>query len=216
MTTLSVSWGEMVDSYTVSDEAVGRATRRSNGRGQRVVANRVRLPSAAVERIVTWRHHRSSRGWRPMMEISTVPSYSEDAESLVYLVNAEIIVRPPSLTAVREHWGEAVDASEPEPVLVAAQGAWREPAVDASELEPAVLAAQGHVMVGAGARAFSVPSGPEPRKPATWSARALPGRTRADAVEPPSSSSDLQQTLSARKTFPVRTWAAHVPPASAT
>ncbi|MDQ3931877.1 MAG: hypothetical protein M3252_03440 [Actinomycetota bacterium] len=201
-----------------------------------MAANRVRLPSATVERIATWRQHRSSRGWRPLMEAPAI-HYSDDAESLVYLVNAEIIVRAPSFAAARDHWGEpvgaserepvlvaargdlrepAVDASEPEPVLVAARGDLREPEMDAPEREPAFVAADDQVMGRAGAPAFSFARRPEARQPATWSARALPSWTREDVVEAPPSSADLQETLSTRKTFPVRTWTAHVPPASAT
>ncbi len=236
MITLSISWGEMADSCTLSDEVVVRAARRRDGKGRQVVPNRVRLPLAAVERILTWRHHQSSRGWRPMMATPTV-LYSEDAESLVYLVNVEIILRPPSFAGARDQWGEpAVGAAEPVAALVAAAGDWGESVQGVAEPEPALVAAAGDwgesvqgvaepepafvaadpTSAGAGEPAFAFAGRPETRQAGTWSARALPQWARADAVERASSSADLKKTLSAQKTLSVRTWSAHVPPAPAT
>ncbi|MDP8960653.1 MAG: hypothetical protein M3N32_03410 [Actinomycetota bacterium] len=177
--------------------------------------HRVRLPSAAVERIVTWRQHQSSRGWRPMMATPTV-LYSEDAESLVYLVNAEIILHRPSFAGARDHWGEAaLGVAEPEPVLVAGQSDWGESVQGVAEPEPVFVAAD-RTSARAGEPAFAFAGRPETRQAATWSARALPQWARVDAVERASSSADLERTLSAQKTLPVRTWSAHIPPAPAT
>jgi hypothetical protein len=185
MTTSSISWGEMTDSHTLSDEPLA-SSRRRDGRGQEVAANRVRLPPAAVERILTWAHHRSSRGWRPLTEVPTL-LYSDESESLVYLVNAEIVVRPPALAAAGYSWGEARSGSgDPELTSVGAT----------NQL-------QLGEMVMATAETFSFSRPPEAQPAKIWSARALPAWTRPASAE---------RRSSAEKRAPVRTWTAHVPP----
>ncbi len=226
MITLSIPWGEMTDSYTLRDETVAYERRR-DGRGQQVAANRVRLPAAAVERILTWGDHRSARGWRPLMETPTL-LYSDEAESLVYLVNVEIVVRPPALAAARHSWGETFVASgEPEPAAVGVAAPWWETATHTAEPPAAAVAAArwdetgeaptdrepasttspwAETLIGTDpARSFSRPR--EARPATIWSARALPPWTRAGSAE---------RRSGAAKGLAVRTWTAHVPPPTAT
>ncbi len=227
MITLSISWGEMADSYTLRDETVAYERRR-DGRGQQVAANRVRLPAAAVERILTWGHHRSARGWRPLLETPTL-LYSDEAESLVYLVNVEIIVRPPALAAARHSWGETFVASdEPEPAAVGVAGRLWETATHTAEPPAAAVAAArwdetgraltdrgpasttspwAETLIGREQPAFSFSRPREARPAAIWSARALPPWAGAGSAE---------RRSGAAKGHVVRTWTAHVPPPTTT
>ncbi|MFN2556848.1 MAG: hypothetical protein ABR592_08240 [Nitriliruptorales bacterium] len=176
-----------------------------------MAANRVRLPPAAVERILTWAHHRSSRGWRPLTEVPTL-LYSDESESLVYLVNAEIVVRPPALAGAGYSWGEVRSGSgDPQLTAVGAtrqlqlgeMSRWGESVPDSDPEVASTRSRWAETLTVTADPAFSF-SRPREAQPAKiWSARALPAWTRPASVD---------RGSSAEKRAPVRTWTAHVPP----